>query len=199
MLAFPCMGQPIPFSSGRYISNLMVDENEIPEGKKWLIASRLVSRLPVMYDIAFRKIVGDSYDTIERDIWIELAKEAKTVADAFRLPTKTAPDLAVTYRIIANIFFGPAYTMEHIRLGEDRSVIRITRCPFVFCETEMHCQFGHLFSRCLTFSVATIEILNPEYTLRFVRSMCMGDKSCEMKIVKKDTVEEKEQGKKKET
>ena len=63
----------------------------------------------------------------------------------------------------------------------------------------MRCQFGHLFSRCLTFSVATIEILNPEYTLRFVRSMCMGDKSCEKKIVKKETVEGKEQGKKKET
>ena len=66
----------------------MVDETDIPDAAKWLIASRLASRLPVMYDITFRKKLGDEYDELEQDIWIETGKEVKSVADAFKLPVK---------------------------------------------------------------------------------------------------------------
>jgi len=166
----------------------MVEEADIPDATKWLIASRLASRLPVMYDIAFRKKVGDEYDEIEQDIWIETGKEAKSVADAFKLPVKTAPDLANTYRIISKIFFSPDYSTEHIKIEEDRSVVRVSKCPFIFRELEMRGHTEPLFSKCLAFSISTIETLNPEYTLRFVRSMCMGDKACEMKIVRKDAL-----------
>jgi hypothetical protein len=165
----------------------MVDETDIPDSAKWLIASRLASRLPVMYDIAFRKKVGDEYDEIEQDIWIETGKEAKSVADAFKLPVKTAPELAKTYRTISKIFFSPDYNMEHISIEEDRSVVRVTKCPFIFREMEMRGNTEPLFSKCLAFSISAIETLNPDFTLRFVRSMCMGDKACEMKIVRKET------------
>jgi hypothetical protein len=168
----------------------MVDETDIPDSAKWLIASRLASRLPVMYDIAFRKKVGDEYDEIEQDIWIETGKEAKSVADAFKLPVKTAPELAKTYRTISKIFFSPDYNMEHISIEEDRSVVRVTKCPFIFREMEMRGNTEPLFSKCLAFSISAIETLNPDFSLRFVRSMCMGDKACEMKIVRKETLTE---------
>ena len=168
----------------------MVEETDIPDAAKWLIASRLASRLPVMYDIAFRNKVGDEYDEIEQDIWIETGKEAKSVADAFKLPVKTANDLATTYRIISKIFFSPDYNMEHLKIEDDRSVLRISKCPFIFREMEIRGHPGPLFSKCLAFSISAIETLNPDYSLRFVRSMCMGDKACEMKIVRKDTLSE---------
>jgi hypothetical protein len=168
----------------------MVDESEIPDATKWMIASRLASRLPVMYDIAFRQKVGEEYDRIEQDIWIETGKEAKMVADAFRLPVKTAPELADTYRIISKIFFSPEYSMEQVKIADDRSVVRVNKCPFIFREMEMRGYTEPLFSKCLAFSISAIETLNPEYSLRFVRSMCMGDKACEMKIVKKETLKE---------
>ena len=63
-----------------------------------------------MYDITFRKKLGDEYDELEQDIWIETGKEAKSVADAFKLPVKTAPDLANTYRTISKIFFSRIIT-----------------------------------------------------------------------------------------
>ncbi len=176
----------------------MVDEADIPDDRKWLIASRLASRLPVMYDIAFRKKVGETYDEIEQDIWIETGKEAKSVADAFKLPVKTAQDLATTYQTISTIFFSPDYSTSHIRLEEDKSVVRVSKCPFIFRELEMRGHTGLLFSKCLAFSISAIETLNPEYTLRFVRSMCMGDKACELKIVRKETLpDEKPPGQKK--
>jgi hypothetical protein len=166
----------------------MVEEKDIPDKTKWQIASRLASRLPVMYDFVFREQIGKNYDDMERDIWIEVGKQAREVADAFRFPLKTAPQIADAHRIIATIFFSTDYTMEHLKIAEDRSVLRVTRCPFIYREMEIRGQTEPLFSRCLTFSITSVESLNPEYTLRFVRSMCMGDKSCEMKVVRKEVV-----------
>ena len=97
-----------------------------------------------MYDIAFRKVVGDTYDEIEQDIWIETGKEAKHVADAFKLPVNSAPDLANTYRIISKIFFSPDYNMEHIKIDGEKSVVRVSKCPFIFRELEMR---GHYRDR----------------------------------------------------
>ena len=78
--------------------------------------------------------------------------------------------------------------MEHLKIEEDRSVVRVTKCPFIFREMEMRGHTEPLFSKCLAFSISAIETLNPDYSLRFVRSMCMGDKACEMKIVRKEAL-----------
>ncbi|HVP95495.1 MAG TPA: hypothetical protein VMS89_10050 [Methanoregulaceae archaeon] len=170
-----------------------MDLKDIPDTTKWQIASRLASRLPVMYDFIFRERIGAQYDELEQDIWIEIGKQSKEVAGALRLPLKTAPQVAEALRIISTIFFSADYTVEHLKIAEDRSVLRITRCPFIFREIEIRGSTGPVFSRCLTFAITSVEALNPEYTLRFVRSMCMGDKACEMKVVKKELVADEEQ------
>jgi hypothetical protein len=54
---------------------------------------------------------------------------------------------------------------------------------------------GEAFNRCLAFTITAIEELNPEYTLRFVRGMCQGDRNCEMKIITKKAAEEAEKRK----
>jgi hypothetical protein len=165
-----------------------MDVDEIPDRTKWQIASRLASKLPVMYDFVFREHIGEHYDELEQDIWIEIGKQSKEVANAFRLPLNTAPEIADAHRIIAIIFFSADYAVEHLKIAEDRSVLRVTRCPFIFREMEIRGRTEPLFSRCLTFGISSVEALNPGYTLRFVRSMCMGDKTCEMKVVRKDLV-----------
>jgi hypothetical protein len=165
-----------------------MDPSEIPDATKWQIASRLASKLPVMYDFVFREHIGEQYDEFEQDIWIEIGKQSKDIADALRLPLNTAPQVADAHRIIATIFFSADYTFEHLKIAEDRSVLRVTRCPFVFREIEVRGRTGPVFSRCLTFAITSVEALNPDYTLRFVRSMCMGDRTCELKVVKKELV-----------
>ena len=171
-----------------------MEPNEIPDSTRWQIASRLASRLPVMYDFVFRERVGEQYDELEQDIWIEIGKMSKEVADALRLPLNTAPEIAEALRIIATIFFSADYAIEHLPIAEDRSVLRVTRCPFVFREMEIRGRTGPIFSRCLTFAITSVEALNPEYTLRFVRSLCMGDRTCELKVVKKELTSEEGPG-----
>jgi len=162
--------------------------------QKWQVVSRLVTSLPVMYDITFRDAVGDQYDTLEQQIWMHLALEAKALAGSANLPVADARDLMDTLRIIFFVFFGPDVRTEQVPINPDRSVLMVKRCPFMVRELEMRAGTEYLLSRCLAFSIATIEALNPEFTLRFVRSMCTGDRTCELKIMKREEAE-KDEGK----
>ena len=167
----------------------MTERDPLPPQMKWQIVSRLVTSLPMMYDITFRDAVGDSYDAREQQIWMHLAREARALAGSTNLPTADARDLMETLRVIFGVFFGPDLRTEEIFINADRAVLMIKRCPFIAREMEMRAGPEHLLSRCLSFSIATIEALNPAYTLRFVRSMCTGDRTCELKIMKREDAE----------
>jgi hypothetical protein len=162
----------------------MPQHHPVPDDKKWQIAARIVTTLPLLYDICFRDIVGEEYDRIEQKIWITMAQEAAKVAATFRLPTGNADELAQTLDLVSVIFFGPDMRSERVRLSPERSVLVVKRCPFEIPATGMQMEGERLFHRCMAFSIAAVEAMNPDYTLRFVRSMCMGDGHCEMKVMK---------------
>jgi hypothetical protein len=173
----------------------MAGKIPIPEEKRWQIAARIASLLPVTYGLVFRDIVGADYDRLEQQIWAVLSEEAKTVARTFSLPVGTARELSSTLDILNTVFFGPEIKSEQVSFDSDRAVLLVRRCPLMLREQELHAPPGNVFNRCLAFSIAAIEELNPEYTLRFVRGMCQGDRNCEMKIITKKSAEEAEKEK----
>ncbi|MEN6610531.1 MAG: hypothetical protein ABFC24_06805 [Methanoregulaceae archaeon] len=169
----------------------MAENDEIPYEAKWKVAGRLAAAIPVMYDFAFRETVGDRYDVIERDIWLEIGKEVKIVADSFRLPAKTPGEIVMTLQTVATIFFGPDWVRNPGEAGGDQAVLLTKRCPFRMKEEDLRGRPDLHFQKCLAFSTMAVENLNRNYTVRFVRSMCMGDKHCEMKIVRKEPAKDK--------
>jgi hypothetical protein len=167
----------------------MTTKLPVPEEVRWLAASRVASVMPVLYRMAFRDLAGDRFDEIEQQVWVFLAQEAKTLAAVCNLPTGTARELASTLSFITTTFFGPETTAEVASFEGDRAVLMVKRCPFLLREEEFRAEPGGVFNRCLAFSIATIEALNPDYTLRFVRSACQGDRNCEMKITTQAALE----------
>jgi hypothetical protein len=173
----------------------MVDLRDIPEGTRWQIATRILSSLPIMYDIAFREAVGERYDELEYSVWLELGKDAMDIAKAFHLPVSTAAELAGDLRLITQIIFGAEFRYEVLEISEDRATLLTKTCPFLGSTYEYGGTAKHLFPKCLAFSVAVVETLNPKLTARFVRSLCMADRSCEMAILTKEEakkIDEKE-------
>jgi hypothetical protein len=164
----------------------MVDLRDIPEGTRWQIATRILSALPVMYDMAFRETVGKTYDELEYQVWMELGKDALDIAKAFQLPVTRASELAKTLRLITALIFGPEFRYEVLEISEDRATLITKTCPFLGSTHEYGGKPGNLFPKCLAFSVAVVESLNPRFTARFVRSLCMGDRTCEMTILTKE-------------
>jgi hypothetical protein len=170
----------------------MAGKIPIPYEMRWLVAAEIASLLPVVYGMAFRDMLGADYDRLEQQVWVALAHEATIVARTFSLPVENARDLSSTLEIIQTVFFGPEIKTEQVSFEGDRAVLLIRKCPLMLREQELAAHPGDVFNRCLAFSIAAIEQLNPEYTLRFVRGMCQGDRNCEMKIITKKSVEEAE-------
>lgn len=171
----------------------MAGKLPIPDEVRWQVAAKIVSLLPATYSMVFRDVVGADYDMLEQQVWVALAQEAKGVARTFSLPVGNARDLSSTLDILVTLFFGPEIKSEKVSFENDRAVLLVRKCPLMLREQELHAPSGDVFNRCLAFSIAAIEELNPEYTLRFVRGMCQGDRNCEMKIITKKCADEAEQ------
>jgi hypothetical protein len=161
----------------------------ITERAKWEIAAGIAALLPLLYDAVFRDAVGTAYDSLEQEVWVQLAKEAGGVARTYRLPAGTPAEIAATYGEVTSIFFGPRHGTEIIDLSADAAVIILKRCPFMERAREIFPDCEALFRKCLAYSVITVEQLNPRYSLRFIRSGCMGDRNCELKIAPIEIIE----------
>jgi hypothetical protein len=170
----------------------MPDLDSIPDRVKWQIAAHLASSLPIYYDLVFRQVVMDRYDEMEQEIWIAIGKQARAVAESHQLPVGTAGDIARTLAMVSSVFFGPEFREETIAMDPEKAVILMKMCPLLLRELETGQQNDLFFHKCLAFSISAVESLNPVYTLRFVRSMCMGDKNCEMKIITKEIAEKED-------
>lgn len=164
----------------------MVDIRDIPEGTRWQIATRVLSSLPIMYDMALREAVGEKYDELEYQVWMELGRDALDIAKAFQLPVTRAAEVARALRIITVLLFGPEFRYEVLEISEDRATLITRTCPFLGGAREYGGTAKNLFPKCLAYSVAVVETLNPRFTARFVRSLCMGDRTCEMSVLTKE-------------
>ena len=175
----------------------MSDLKSIPDDVKWRLAADCAARLPALYDVAFRKVLGEKFDEIEREIWIELSSRAVTIIKDLALPVKNAHDLAESMRTVMIILFGPDYNSETIDVSDEGSVILIKRCPFIDKGYEMGAHGEHTFPRCVALTLMTIPSLKKDFSARYVRSMCTGDRQCEIKVSSEKKSETIESGNKK--
>jgi hypothetical protein len=162
----------------------MAGLDSIPDDVKWRIAAEFSSQLPARYDRAFRSIVGERYDEIEQEIWMEVSGTAMTVAKNLSLPVGTAQELAETMRTIMVILFGPEFKSETLEVSKDGSVIIVKYCPILSAGYDSGSDGDRTFRKCMAFTLSGIPRLNRDFSARFVRTMCSGDRQCEIKVAK---------------
>ncbi|MGB7994348.1 hypothetical protein [Methanoregula sp.] len=170
----------------------MPDLKDIPDTARWKFAAECAAKLPALYEIAFREALGNKYDTLEREIWMEIARMIREVVHTCSFPVKTAPEIARSIQQATIILFGPEYGGETIELADDNAVVLIKRCQFLVHSHSLAADHEHTFSRCMALTLTAVPLLNGNYTARFVRTMCTGDRQCEIKIGKKPVSKEKE-------
>jgi hypothetical protein len=158
--------------------------DSIPDEVKWRIAAEFSSQLPARYDRAFRRIVGERYDEIEQEIWMDLAGNALSIAKNLSLPVGTAQELAETLRTVMVILFGPEFKSEALEVSKDRAVIIVKYCPVLSAGYDAGSDGDRTFRKCMAFTLSGIPRLNRDFSARFVRTMCSGDRQCEVKVAK---------------
>lgn len=162
----------------------MAGLDSVPDNVKWRIAADFSAQIPARYDRAFRSIVGERYDEIEQEIWMEMAETAVSLAKNLSLPVGTAQDLAETMRTVMVILFGPEFRSETLEISKDGSVLIIRYCPLLLAGCDCGSDGERTFGRCMAFTLSSIPLLNRDYSARFVRTMCSGDRQCEFKVAR---------------
>jgi hypothetical protein len=161
---------------------IVPDLRSVPDDTKWQIATQYAVHMTAIYEGVFRPVVQDRYDELEQEVWMHMAQFSLEIAQSLRLPVGTARDLAESLRLVSSLFFGPDYKGELIEVGKDGAVIIIRRCPALAGDCFSPASGDGAFHRCMSFTLASQKKMNPGYTSRFVRAMCMGDRQCEIKI-----------------
>jgi hypothetical protein len=160
---------------------------------RWQIAARSASRLPVLCTTILRMRMGDAYDDhLAEEIWCHVGAEASDIAKGLDLPLSPADQLAGSLLEIQRIIFGSEFRGEILDLAPERAVLLINRCPILVRAMEMGESSADFFHPCLAFCVSATEALRAEYSVRFIRAMCLGDKNCELRIAKKAELERTE-------
>jgi len=165
------------------------DHRSVPDDARWRIAARHAARLAAMYQQVFFPVLSDRYDELEQEVWIQMAQFSGEIARSLRFPVGTARELAESLRSVNTIVFGPDCKEEVIDVGNDGAVIIIRRCPHVTGEVP-YTEHG-TFHRCMACTLSSQKALNPAYSARFVRAMCMGDRQCEIRIEPEEEPEKK--------
>jgi hypothetical protein len=154
----------------------------VPDEVKWRLAARLAALLPALYDDAFRDIVGEKYDEIEQNIWIDLSRMVFGIVRDLSLPTGNANELSDSLRVVMAILFGPDYKSETLEISENGAVVLVKRCPLPASRTNSGTGDTKTFHKCMALTLTTVPQLNKNYSAHFVRTMCTGDRQCEIKI-----------------
>ena len=168
----------------------------IPDEVKWRLAAKLAALLPVLYESAYRGVVGEKYDEIEQEIWMELSRMALDIVQDLSLPTSTASELAESMRTVMTILFGPDYKSETLKVSKDGVVVLIKQCPLLESGHDLGAGGPGIFHKCMVLTLTTVPLLNKGYSARFVRTMCTGDRQCEIKIEEAKQPAQDEQKKK---
>ena len=160
----------------------MRDLKTIPDEVKWRIAAQVAALLPALYDNAYRGVVGEKYNEIEQEIWMELSRKAYDIINDLSLPMGNAAELAEGLQLVMGIFFGPDYKSETLEVSEHGAVILVKRCPLPASSHDRNGRDVSTFHKCMVLTLTTVPLLNKGYSARFVRTMCTGDRQCEIKI-----------------
>lgn len=174
----------------------MPDLKSIPDGVKWRLAAKMAAILPALYDAAYRGVVGEKYDEIEQEIWMELSRMASDIVHDLSLPDGNAGQLADSMRIVMGILFGPDYTAETLEISPSGAVVLVKRCPLPDSGPDRQVGDPSTFHKCMVLTLTTVPLLNKGYSARFVRTMCTGDRQCEIKIEEVKKPDASEPGKK---
>lgn len=166
----------------------MTSRSSIPDDMKWRIAAEFSAQLPALYDRAFRDAVGDRYDEMEQEIWMEVAKIAFSIAKNLSLPVGNAKELAETMRVVVVILFGPGFKSETLEISKEGAVIIVKRCPLLSEGYDLGTDGNRTFRKCMAFTLTSPPLLNKSFSGRFVRTMCTGGRQCEIKIQKSELV-----------
>jgi hypothetical protein len=159
---------------------MTLNANQIPLETKWSMAAKGLTGALTAHLNALHGVVGkEKYAEIIREIWAQIGRGSAELVHALGLSGETAKAVGEAGATMCMCAMGPEYNISEIESTDDRTVMKITACPW---KNRMD-EFGvaqDLLSACDTaFWNSFVKSLNPNVTMRHGKQMHKGDSHCE--------------------
>lgn len=162
------------------------------DSMRWQMSSRINSFLSVLFGLGLHDLEPEAGDRLVEDIWYFCGKEMADLAKGCGSPPRTAGDLSVALTEVLKTIFGGEYRSEIIEISDERAVVLMRTCPCQLRALELGEDPSIVFHPCLSVAISLVEGLKNNYSARFVRGICMGDRNCEILIAPKESLQAKE-------
>lgn len=154
--------------------------NQIPAETKWFMAAKGLTGALTAHLNALYNVVGkEKYVEIIRQIWTQIGQGSADEIQSLGMKGDDAKSVGEAGVTMCMCAMGPEYKIEEIETFEDRTVMKITECPW---KNRMN-EFGvshDLLSACDTaFWDSFVRNLNPNVTMKHGKQMHKGDSYCE--------------------
>jgi len=154
--------------------------NQIPAETRWAISTRgltgaLTAHLNAIYSIAGK----EKYAEILRPIWNQIGQASADIVRSFGMTGNNAKSAADAGAAICICAMGPEYTIEAIEVSENKTVMKITECPWKNRMNELGISHDLLSACDIAFWDHFVKSLNPNVTMKHGKQMHLGDPYCE--------------------
>ncbi len=153
---------------------------EVPAETKWAMAAQgltgaLVAHLNALYDI----LGEEKYREIVRQIWTPIGESTAGQIEALGLKADNAQSVGMAGVTMCMCSMGPEYKIERVESSPDRTIMRITQCPWNNRLKENGISHDLLTVCDAAFWNQFVKVLNPEVTMLHGKKMHLGDPYCE--------------------
>ena len=160
--------------------------DNIPAETRWQIATRgLTGACTAIMNALQGALSQEKFDQFQMGLWSQVGKGSKELADTLGLKAESPKDIEEIMELAAMASMGPEFKFENIEASEDRSVRRMTQCPWYERWKEQgikedFCTVGHQ-----AWGEGAMEGLNPNFTFKLTKNMVRGDPYCEWVVERK--------------
>jgi hypothetical protein len=154
--------------------------NQIPVETRWAIATKgltgaLTAHLQAIYSIAGK----EKYAEVIRQIWTQIGQASAELVKSLGMHGDNAKAAAEAGAAICICAMGPEYTIEELVISTDKTIMKITECPWWNRMKEFGISHDLLSACDNVFWDFFVKSLNPRVTMKHGKQMHLGDPYCE--------------------
>lgn len=154
--------------------------DQIPAETKWAIAAKgLTGALAAHLHLLYKLVGKEKYPEILRQIWTKIGEGSAELAKSLGITGDDAKSAAEAGAAICICAMGPEYAIQEIVVSPDKTVMKISECPWWNRMNELGIS-PDLLSACdLAFWDSFLKTLSPDVTMKHGKQMHLGDAYCE--------------------
>ncbi len=154
--------------------------DQVPDEAKWGMAAKgltgaLAAHMNALYDLLGK----EKYEEVIAQIWGQIGKGSAEEVKASGMPVDNAKMMGEAGVNVCMCAMGPEYKIEQIESSEDKTVMKITQCPWKNRMSEFGISHDLLSACDVAFWKNFVETLNPNITMRHGKQMHLGAPYCE--------------------